>query len=252
MDHKIKLMEYLYGEMDASAKEEFEQLLKTDEALQKELDTMQKTRSFLATDRDLVPQGKVQIVSHSGIGKNSIFRSKWFTMAASLLMLLIAGKLLDIRMVAKSGEFVVQFGDRVESPKDDMLQMIREELKTEHQFLELQLASFQQQLEQKLESPAPEIQKGFQTQFASYNRQIKNLKTDLEVAQADRYNTFMDQMQRDQKQYSKELMQGMFQFVEAQRQEDLKLISQGFKNLSRAIQLGEDYAQFANQPLQKF
>ncbi len=255
MDHKVKLIEYLYGEMDREELKTFEQLLSSNEQLRAELASLQAARKFAASDHDVVPTGLVQIMpTKNGASAPSPWRSKWMAIAASLLVLMVAGKLLDVRVVAEEGQFAIQYGEVSMTDGKDVRVIVQEELEREHKYLETKLASLTQQIEKQLGARVENggNDKGLEDQLAAYSNQISALKTDLRNDQLARYNTLLEQLHQDQRDHSTELMQGMVRYVEAQRQQDLELINQGFENLSMAVQLGENYTQFVNQPLQKF
>jgi len=254
MDHKMKLIDYLYGEMNQDERATFEQQLAGNEELRDELASLQAARKFARMDQDVAPAGLVHILPRSQAPART-WNLKWLAWAASFLVLLVAGKLLDVRVVAQEGQFAIQYGEISSPPPvEDVRTIVQDELKREHEYLQTQLASFSERLDDQFQSQPnkDENYRELETQLAVYTKQITSLKTELRNDQAERHNSLLERLHQNQRDHSTELMQGMVRYVENQRRQDLELINQGFNNLSMAVQLGENYTQFVNQPLQKF
>lgn len=253
MDHKMKLIDYLYGEMDKDERKTFEQQLANSKELQDQLASLKSARSFAASDRDVAPSGLVHVMPARS-AQRSGWNLKWLAWAASFLVLLVAGKLLDLRVVAEEGQFAIQYGEIPSQTTDDIRSIIQDELKLEQQNLQTQMASLVDKFDSRVQ-PLPVRDENYvdlEDQLAIYARQVASLKTELRNDQAARHNTLLERLHENQRSHSSELMQGMVRYVENQRQQDLELINQGFRNLSMAVQLGENYTQFVNQPLQKY
>ena len=103
-----QLLEYLYGEMDEKQRIIFKESLQSDESLQQELSELEMVRKFLdhRTDEKMEP---ARIV----VQRPTVVRpiSKWWLVAASLLVLLIAGKLLELNISWQDNQMTIAFGE---------------------------------------------------------------------------------------------------------------------------------------------
>ncbi len=103
--NKEKLMDYLYDEMSKTAKEEYHvELTKSGELEQ--LKSLESLRSMLSKSQDVDPGPPPALLAP----QKKIHLSKWWAMAASLLVLLIAGKLLGIQMIVDNHQFSLSYG----------------------------------------------------------------------------------------------------------------------------------------------
>ncbi|MBX2816369.1 MAG: hypothetical protein KTR24_10235 [Saprospiraceae bacterium] len=245
-----KLIDYLYGEMAPEETEAFESRLRKDKELADKLSALRSVQEHLREDIDLEPPANVQIVplrSKRAISKH------WWAAAASLLVLLIAGKALDLNLHLDSKQLTIAFGkDESVKPLDrqEVLQLLEEEFDAQQLYVDQRLHELNNKILMPAESyPSPNA---IETQFASYERQLNSMQEDIRKDQLTRYNQFLDRMDRDQRSYSRELMQDIFEYVEAQRQQDLRAINEGFKTISRALQTNDGGADLINPSLQKF
>ena len=110
MNQEEKLIDYLYGEMTAVEKRAFEQELKQNSALQKELELLQESRTFLADLPDVQPPATVVTFEPKP--------SKWqgwlipVGIAASLLLLL---NLFDVQATPTPNGLTFSFGEPVKT-----------------------------------------------------------------------------------------------------------------------------------------
>lgn len=111
MNQEEKLIDYLYGEMTSAEKQAFEQELQQNPALQKELEALQESRTFLADLPEVQPPATVITLK-----RQPFPWKKWAipaSIAASLLLLL---QLFDFQATTTKNGLTFSFGTPVEKP----------------------------------------------------------------------------------------------------------------------------------------
>ena len=99
--NKEKLINYLYQEMSPSEKSSVEH----NKEMMKEVNELASVRTFLRSDADVKPNAAPIFIKP----KRRIVISKWWAMAASLALLLAAGKVFDVRVEKKPNQFFPLF-----------------------------------------------------------------------------------------------------------------------------------------------
>src|SRR4051812_30295242 len=93
-------MAYVYGELEGQEKEKFEQYLIQNPAAQKELEKFQGLRKVLANvgDKEVIAPPIVIGESKQRFLWNAPYLKPIISVAASLLLIMLAGKLTDARV----------------------------------------------------------------------------------------------------------------------------------------------------------
>lgn len=136
---RIRLMEYLYDEMDSPEKEEFERFLKENPELQAELNELGGTRKLLEeAPHHETPVNKPVVINSANSSprwfQSSAVRAS-LAIAAAMLVIVIAFSFVKLRVEINDNGFAVSFGDTVaaaenvytENEVTDLVQQIREE-----------------------------------------------------------------------------------------------------------------------------
>lgn len=135
---RLRLMEYLYDEMNSFEKQEFERVLKENPDLQAELDDFGGTRKLLESVPLETPAHKLVVVNDTHSSK------RWFqsnamrtsmAIAAAMLVMVIAFSFVKLRFEISESGFAVSFGEAVAVTEEvftedeviDLVQQIREE-----------------------------------------------------------------------------------------------------------------------------
>src|SRR5688572_17695877 len=113
-------MAYLYGELDDAEKRKFDQYILQHPEARRELEKFQNLRTILssAEDKEVIAPPIFMEDSHSG-GTGSLhrfFRNTPYirvitAVAASLLLVILAGKLTGTKVTVSDREFRLSFGD---------------------------------------------------------------------------------------------------------------------------------------------
>jgi hypothetical protein len=103
------MMAYLYGELEGSEKEKFEQFLLKHEEARAELEKLKGLRSVLSYVEDKEVLAPPIFIDNQNSKRNLFFQSTSFKtivgIAASLLLLLLVGKMTDRRIQLSGNDF---------------------------------------------------------------------------------------------------------------------------------------------------
>jgi hypothetical protein len=247
-----QLLEYLYGEMDEKQRVIFEQSLQTDHALQRELSELKMVRNFLDHSIDEKTESTQIVVQRPKLVRPI---SKWWVVAASVLMLLIAGKLLDLNINWQDNQMTIAFGQshahQSTQTKETITPVEYLELKTGMESLKAQLSAFR--LEQKSDQiSAPQtISSGSKDDDRAQLVQL--IQKALEDQQDNLETRLSNQILEEQQIYIQSIAQDLIRYWDEQRQNDLEVINDGLQNLAQSIQFSNnDLVQLVNNPRQNY
>ncbi len=230
-------MTYLYEKeeyvTDLDAEQEAE--------LRREARKLQSVRDFLQSDQEEDPGQPPVFIKP----KRSIVISKWWAIAASLAMLILAGKLFGLRVTADQNHLAVHFGNepKLQASSDDYQQVMAS------------LAALRHDVNTKLNAPLPATttENVAPAQEVDYDRLLAMFKSALDRENNQFAERLTSQLQEDQQEYTREVMTTLVDFWDRQRKEDLQMVNDGLQNLAQSIQLNSDeFAQFVNQPIENY
>ena len=231
-----QLMAYLYGELSAEEKINFEEILKNDPALQEELREFRSVRSMMKQLEEVQPKSTVVEIKTKPIIPMKMIR--WLSIAASLALLLWAGKpRLDVN---KSG-FSIAFGtppnSTLVSESVDYSPIIQEEIARNTQVIYRRLDSIQQHLGSQQNLDESSLMNAIEKELAGYqSKQKKNLvrAVNSEYEQnIPRIVSNVQDMQLEQRRELRKLLNRMWQDVQRQREADLNAIDNALFELQR-------------------
>lgn len=114
-DWKAKMMDYLYDELNSNERKAFEEELARNQELKDELEAFQSGKEILGNWKD----EKVSAPPFFNIYKNHEKNNsqngfKWFlSIAASLLILMVAAKFTGLEISNQKGEFRIAFEEKI-------------------------------------------------------------------------------------------------------------------------------------------
>ena len=246
--NKENILDYLYGEMDLQARLEFEKKLQNDAALQSELRELQQVRAFLGQSKDIAPNPINMVVNTTHTTRKL---SRWWAIAASLLILVVAGKMLDLRIESSGSHLVVGFGP------------LQSENTTSPEIMKAQYASLQQaitDLQKQISTQAePRLQSSMvsETDLSEQSQQNQKLAgwivNAVKQEQSMLENRLSNKILEDQQVYMQGVAQDLMRYWNEQRKDDLQMISTSMQSLVQALQLQpQDLAQFVNNTQQNY
>jgi hypothetical protein len=230
------LMAYLYDELEQDEKLKVEKYLDQNPEAKHEFERMQSMRMLLSNlhDKEVI---EPPIIQAKGLGAWSVWAWKPFRaavgIAATILIVMIAGKLSNVQLSAGNGEFRLSFGQPVEKNVDvadlltkeevnsmisNSLQQYRNKQETEWQMLQARLdESVNRNLVQsssKIDAVLGKASHASQEQIGQY----------IELMQRQNMMLMQDYLaltSAEQKQYMEGLLVDFASYLQQQRNDDL-------------------------------
>ncbi len=238
-------IDYLYGEMTEEETRNFEEEIGGNSSAKDELDSFRRVRFLLHQQEDVPPTGNPVVVV-----KRSAIWSKWMGIAASLLVLLVAGKLLNVQASAGQGSFHLSFGES--TPSQEVSPQLLAKLDQQRQEWQTGLASLRYDLDQAVVNLQSKPSDQPRTRFAEYQF-VESALHDLQGQNQKMADDLIENLRREQNENTQVLVDNLLRYWDEQRKADLQLVNDGLQNLAESIQLSSDtYAQLIQQPIENY
>lgn len=249
---ETEIIDYLYGTMNPDENTRFEEYVKNNPEVAREVEELKRTRQLLPTlsDVEIIPP---LVFRGDKSGTRIGSPGKWFlpiSIAASITIILITGYLTEFRMsINKDG---IELGFKNETPhqvagfsKDEVEQLVEQRMAV---------------LKTELTSEIVSLESGFDAQLAS-NRaitssQIENaLKVNGKTQNDEQMLKFISQIRgenekmmanfykvsaEEQRQYIRNILLEYNRFIEEQRKGDLEFMQANFIDLKTASELRQE------------
>jgi hypothetical protein len=237
--------------MDEKQRVIFEKSLQADESLRQELSELKMVRNFLDHSIDEKAEATKVVVQRPVVRPIS----RWWMAAASVIMLLVTGKLLDLRISWYDDQMTVAFGEPQRQSPPQAVENISPteylELKTGMESLKAQLTSFQ--LEQKTDKISGTQYVRSETKENDQRQLVQLIQKTIAEQQSTLESRLSNQMLEDQQLYIQSIAQDLIRYWDEQRQNDLEVINDGLQNLAQSIQFSNnDLVQLVNNPRQNY
>lgn len=243
--NKEKLLDYLYDEMAEPEKSAFENVLAQDSALQKELEEMQMVRGYLKRSQDEISAPVKLVINRPEM---RYLRSRWWAVAASLLVLLIAGKLMNLRISVTDQQLLLSYGpvQSENAPPGELMKSHADLVRTVNQLKE-QIAMYGQSME------AVAVGEPANQEPQPDNEILVNMLRNYLADQNGLENRVAGKILEDQQKYIQAVAQDLIRYWDEQRKNDLRIINEGMQNLVQSIQYGQEgLTQFVNNSYQNY
>ncbi|WP_340153221.1 hypothetical protein [uncultured Marivirga sp.] len=215
-DWKAKMMDYLYDEMSSIEKEAFEKELAQNHELKEELKAFQSGKNVLGNWEDekvsAPPFFNVQKSTEKQHGQTAL---KWFlSIAASLLLLMIAGKFTGLQISKQTSGFQIAFTHENQSnPQLDKTEI--------QQMVNVALANYEDKLDAERKEDKQELEKYLSLQSQQNKKLINNYLTGLQESNMQMMQTYWKEGTEQQQLYTQELLTNFADYIEEQRKEDM-------------------------------
>jgi ribosomal protein S17E len=218
-DWKAKLMDYLYDELNPAEKKAFEEELTRNPELKEELEAFQSGKNVLGNWEDekvsAPPFINIQQSKEQKAGSNGL---KWFfSIAASLLILLVAAKFTGLEVSSQGGEFRIAFSQQVQTEnqlkRDDIEQMVTHAL-----------VNYEEKLDSERSENKQELENYLSRQSQQNKKLINNYIADLQESNIDMMQTYWKQSNEQQQIYTENLLTNFAGYIEEQRKEDMEYL----------------------------
>ncbi len=245
-DYNERMIAYLYGEMSNEEIVEFEEILNKNPDLKKDLEGLRKMQEGLSglEDKEIM-EPYYMWKNRSGSVLNRLINPRYIglryaaAIAASVMILVLMGYLLKVDIRYQDSTLAISFLDNEPfvSPEglsqEEITRLVRNEIARNNTLIFTQFEESENNMIMKLaslETAAPE-----QEPESKLDDQDKeNMETLLARLNAQNLQTLQSYIQltsSQQQQNFQEMLTGMSEFIEYQREEDLRRITRGLQTL---------------------
>jgi hypothetical protein len=248
------LMAYLYGELEGSEKEAMDKYLFEHPEARVELERLQQMRSMLrhVEDKEVIAPPIFVGESKQRFIWNAPYLKTIISIAASLLLIILAGKLAGMRIQYQQSELRISFGgDQIGNGNatqttmpaissvtpEEVQSMINASLDKNNLAMQSSWKETQQQLDASITK-----------NLAQNSNKIDKLVRDASVASQDQVRQFVSGMQTEnlqlvknyfklssdeQKQYIESLLVDFSKYLQQQRNDDLQIVQTRLNSIEK-------------------
>jgi hypothetical protein len=236
-------MSYLYGESDGEEKEEIEQYLLENADARIEFEKFQTLRRMMSSVED-----KEVIAPPIFVGEekqrfmwNAPYFKTVISIAASLLIIIVAGKLTGTQMSFSNNEFKLSFGElkkqssvqEVQAPvstltAEQVQKMISASLSNNNIAMEASLRESQEKLDasikKNLAANSGKIDVLVKQASNASQAQIRDYVASMQTENMQLVKNYFQLTSADQKKYVENLLVDFAQYLQQQRNDDLQIV----------------------------
>lgn len=237
-------MAYLYGELEGTEKEKVERYLAEQPDARRELEKWQQIRSMMGfvKDKEVIAPPIVLDQGRDYFNWRSPFLRTVFAVAASLLLLMVAGRLTDFRMRVESRQIIISFGPSENGKTEDIpvirntpsltgedvQRMIDNSLKTNNEVMQTALDDTHRQLDASIRSSlamnSSRFDKLVREASTGSQEQIRDYVASLQTQNAQLVKDYFQLAKKEQNQYIEDLLIDFAKYLQQQRSEDLMVM----------------------------
>lgn len=236
-------MAYLYNEMEGAEKEKMEQYLLSSVEARQELEQFRMLRKQMATVHDkevIAPPIVMQDNSNQRFIWNAPYLKVVASIAASLLIIMLAGWLTDAQISAGNGEFKISFGKQTVQPELDTEQVVPALTSAEVQnMIQQAVAQNNQAMQTSWNESQHKLDASIKQNLAVNSAKVDKLVREASTASQDQIRSFVSTMQAEnmasvknyfqltsseQKDYIENLLVDFAKYLQQQRNDDLQLV----------------------------
>ena len=230
------LISYLYGELDSDTHKQVEKYLQENPEERKRLDEWGFARTVMGQlqDKEVISP---PIILGDDSRQKPFWKEQYFRMplgiAASLLFILVAAKLLGLSASYVPGELKIGFGAKEQSEKIQLLTeqqvgaMIQTSVASNNEVLKAgwkdDKNSLEQLIQKNLYSNSRKIDQLMQTASAANQEQVRSFVGQLQNDNLKLMKDYMQLSSTGQKEYIESLLVDFSKYLQEQRKQDLQL-----------------------------
>jgi hypothetical protein len=252
-------MAYLYDELEGEEKEKFDQYLLSSPEARQELQKYNELRKFMSSveDKEVIAP-PIFVGDNTG---NSKLRSLWNSpylntiigIAASLLLIIVVGRLTGTQVTYSNQEFRISFGtptappvkeDVKETPtlsQEQVQQMINASLSQNNANMESVWSENQKKLNtsirQNLAVNSEKIDQLVRQASNASQQQIREYVAGLQAENTQLVKDYFQLTATDQKKYLENLLVDFAQYLQQQRNNDLQVVQMRLNDLEQNTDL---------------
>jgi len=246
---KQELMAYLYDELEGAEKERVEQYLVEHPEELKELQQLSGVSSMLRSVKDtevIAPPIFIPDANERRFWDAPYFKTVT-SIAASLLIVLLVGKLMGTRVTVSESEFRISFGDqpveRGESPAVASLteravqEMINQSLQANNSQLTANWEESQKQLQQSINGSlvinSDKMDQLIKQASGASREQVSEFVATMQAENMKMVKDYFALTSNEQKQYIEGLLVDFAKYLQQQRKDDMQLVEMRINNIER-------------------
>lgn len=241
------LMAYLYGELEGLEKEKFEKYLLLHPEVSIQLDHLRELRKMMESVKDKeVIAPPIFVGDHK---RNMFWSSPYLKtivgIAASLLLVILVGKLVDVRVKYFNGELTLGFGNPVEVKPKTMLpqtpaltvnevqEMINSALLHNNTTVEESQQELRASIQKNLVVNSNKIDQLIQKTSTASQEQIQNFVATLQSDNMKLMKDYFQLTSADQKKYIEDLLVDFAKYMQQQRNNDMQVVQAQLNSLEK-------------------
>lgn len=242
------LMAYLYGELQGEEKKSVEKYLTENPDAMKALQDMMDVRKILSAieDKEVIAPPIVMEDSKQRYFRNAPYLKTVISIAASLMLLLVAGKVLDLRISYENNTTQISFGEP--APKtiepiqpgltaQQVQDMINNSVQSNNQIVQASWSESQKKIDasirknmamnsDKFNELVKEASKASEAQISGYVASLKNENQQL-------VKDYFKLTTNEQQKYIENLLVDFAKYMNQQRTSDLEAIQMRMVNMEQ-------------------
>jgi hypothetical protein len=233
-------MAYLYDEMDHAEREKMEHYLLSNPGARKELEQYRNMRKLMSavTDKEVIAPPIVVGDSKQRFIWNSPYLKVTVSVAASLLIIMLVGRLTGMQVGVSDSEFRISFGEPKAAPpvklqdrglsSEQVQQMINASLNENNLAMKASWTETQQKLDasikNNLASNSGKIDKLVREASTASQDQIQQYVSTLQTQNMQLVKDYFQLTSGEQKEYIENLLVDFAKYLQQQRNDDLQLV----------------------------
>jgi hypothetical protein len=234
-------MAYLYGELEGDEKERFDQHLASNPEARIEFERLQSVRSILSNleDKEVIAPPIVLTDPKQRFIWNAPYLKTIISIAASLLLIILVGKLTGTRLSISGNEMKLSFGEPAITPQqivqpeaglsqEQVQEMINTSLQKNNSAIETSWKENQQQLtasiKNNLSVNSLKIDQLMQQASLASQDQVREYVAGMQSENMKMVKDYFQLTSSEQKKYVENLLVDFADYLQQQRKNDLQLV----------------------------
>jgi hypothetical protein len=244
-DYSSDLMDYLYGEMTAAQKAEFEAKMNSNEMLRKEFEELKAMReelSILDEKQVMEPSGIWNSSPSGWVGSRrsqSRFISRPITaIAAAIALLMVVGYLTDFSLTVNQQGLQVGFNTSeslITQPSvamEDIKLLVAREIEKANAGINDQLTSSRENMDVRLSSLEKAIENPENANKDLVSRvELSRFMAGIEQQNTELLQQYLNQASSQQQEYFKTMLTQFNDYLQEQRAEDINMLKAGLMEI---------------------
>ena len=239
------LIAYLYGELEGAAREKVEAFLASSEEARRELEQLKAVRDVmgLVRDKEVIAPPLVIDSRARRFNFSSPFVRTALAIAASLVLLMVAGKLTGVQITASANELRLTFGQQQPAPNvpsldvADVNDIIDAKLASNNEALQAEWKKSQEAftatVRESLSESSSRIDQLVTKAASASEKQISAYVSTLQAENLQMIKDYYKMTSQEQKAQLEQLLVDFAKYLQQQREDDLVILQARLTDLQQ-------------------